>query len=297
MTSKTEYSDLCFIGFGEAAQAFLTGWAPEDPSQLRAYDIKANSAETRPNLLERYSTTGVTGADSMPQALAGAGRVVCVVTADQALTAARTAAPHLRPAAFWFDCNSCAPGTKRQAAEVIEAAGARYVDVAVMAPVYPKRHRVPLLIAGPHAVDAARALKELDMCPVIAGDEVGRASTIKMVRSVMIKGIEAVTAECLLAARKAGVEDDVLASLSASDPGTDWTLKGTYAMERMMVHGARRAAEMREVALTLQDLGLPPDMSRACADWQDRVAGTQAPSPDAELTVRLDAVLARVGKP
>lgn len=295
--SKTEFSDLCFIGFGEAAQAFLSGWAPADPSRLRAYDIKSDRAETRPNLLDRYASTGVTGTDSMAQALTGAARVICVVTADQALTAARAAAPHLHPGALWFDCNSCAPGTKRQAAEVIETAGGRYVDVAVMAPVYPKRHRVPLLIAGPHAGDAAGALTDLGMCPVIAGDTVGRASTIKMVRSVMIKGIEAVTAECLLAARKAGVEADVLASLSASDPGIDWALKGTYAMERMMVHGARRAAEMREVALTLQDLGLPPDMSQACAGWQDRLAGMQADDADADLAERLDAALARLAPP
>ena len=295
--SKTEFADLCFVGFGEAAQAFLSGWAPADPSQLRAYDIKTDSADTRATLLDRYASTGVTGTDSLAQALTGAHGVFCVVTADQALTAARAAAPYLQSGTFWFDCNSCAPGTKREAAAVIETAGARYVDVAAMAPVYPKRHRVPLLIAGPHADQAAQTLTDLGMCPEIAGDEVGRASTIKMVRSVMIKGIEAVTAECLLAARKAGVEADVLASLSASDPGINWEQKGAYALERMMVHGARRAAEMREVALTLQDLGLPRDMSRACAGWQDRVAGTQTGPDDEDLAARLDAVLARLARP
>ena len=59
----------------------------------------------------------------------------------------------------------------------------------------------------------------LDMRPRVIGDKVGDASAIKMIRSVMIKGLEALTAECLLAARRAGVADAVLASLQNSDPG------------------------------------------------------------------------------
>ncbi len=282
-----------FIGFGEAATAFLSGWAEGRPAMVRAYDVKTDAPETRDAMRARYEAHGVEEAAAPAAALAGAEVVFCLVTADQALRAAE-AAEGLKPGALWFDCNSCAPGTKRRAAEAISAAGGRYVDVAVMAPVHPRRHRTPLLISGPHAEAAEAALLALDMTPAIAGGEVGRASAIKMLRSVMIKGLEALTAECFLAARRAGVEAEVIASLEASDPEVGWRRRGAYNFERMMAHGARRAAEMREVAATVAELGLGGGMSRAAAEWQDLLAATGAAPGEDDLIARADALLARL---
>ncbi|MFX8316376.1 hypothetical protein ABTL66_19245, partial [Acinetobacter baumannii] len=91
-------------------------------------------------------------------------------------------------------------------AAAIRAAGGRYVDVAVLAPVNPARMNVPLLVAGPDAAEAAQALGAAGFASVrMVGDEIGRASAIKMIRSVMVKGIEALTAEMMLAATAAGV--------------------------------------------------------------------------------------------
>lgn len=285
---------VAFIGFGEAAQAFLSGWGARRPADLRAWDIKSASPATRDDIATRSAAHGLSGAGDAAGALAGAGAVFCLVTADQALEAARTAAPHLAPGTLWLDGNSCSPGTKRQAAALIDGAGGRYVDVAVMAPVHPAGHLVPLLLSGPHAAAAADLLARLDMRPAIAGGEVGRASSIKMLRSVMVKGLEALTAECFLAARRAGVEDQVIASLDASDPGIDWRARGAYNLERMMVHGARRAAEMREVAATLSELGLPAGMSAAAADWQAALAALGATPGAPDIAARADTLLARL---
>jgi 3-hydroxyisobutyrate dehydrogenase-like beta-hydroxyacid dehydrogenase len=201
------------------------------------------------------------------------------VTADQAVAAAEAAAPHLAPGGFWCDLDSCAPSSKRRAAEIIEGAGARYVDVAVMAAIRPKLNMTPLLIAGPHAETVAPVLIELPMAPRVVAGPVGAASSIKMIRSVMVKGLEALTAECVLAAVAAGVEEEVFASLARSHPGFDWSGQAAYNFERSIAHGARRAAEMEEVARTLTDLGLPDDMARATVHWQRRIggAGVQAP--------------------
>lgn len=279
---------LAFVGFGEAATAFVTGWAARRPDKLTAYDSRDD-----PEMEARLADHDVDGGP-VEQALAGAEIVVSVVTADQALDAARTAAPALASGALWLDCNSCAPGTKRQAAEAIEGTGARYVDVAIMAPVHPKRHHVPLLVAGPHADDAAVLLRALDMRPEVAGDTVGQASAVKMIRSVMIKGLEALTAECFLSARRAGVEDRVLASLEASNPEMNWRERGAYNLDRMMVHGTRRAAEMREVATTVAELGLGGGMSAAAADWQARIGALGADPGEDDLLTRLDTVLKRL---
>lgn len=286
---------IAFVGFGEAAQAFVSGWAPGDPGHITAFDIKTDNASLRDEMAARYRAHGVSGQDTLGEALADADAVFSVVTADQALVAAVAAsAAGLREGALWLDCNSCAPQTKQQAAGAIETAGGRYVDVAIMAPVHPRRHLVPLLVSGPHADAAIAALETLGMQPQHGGDRVGDASSVKMIRSVMVKGMEALSAECFLAARRAGVEEQVLASLSASDPDIDWRARGSYNLERMMVHGARRAAEMREVALTVAGLGLPAGMSEATATWQDHVARATPPAGEDDLASRADAILERL---
>lgn len=268
-----------FIGFGEAAQAFVEGWGSGEG--LRAFDLKTDDAAEAAAKRADYKRLGVDGRDDRGSALAGADAVFCTVTADRALDAARECAPHLGEGAFWFDMNSCAPSSKRAASEVIDAVGGRYVDVAVMAPVYPKRHLVPLLIAGPHAAEAEEALKARGMNPRVVEGEIGAASTIKMLRSIMVKGMEALTSECVLAAVKAGVDEEVLGSLDKSFPGFKWSEQSAYNFERVMVHGVRRAAEMREVAKTVADLGLPPDMASATVEWHQRIGELKA-RPDDE---------------
>lgn len=243
------------IGFGEAGSAF----AGATSLPLDVYDRKTGDAATRNAMLAAFGKTGVTGHSSAEQALNGAQVVLSLVTAADALEAAVTDAPLLAPGALWIDMNSIAPDTKRRAAQAIERAGGSYVDVAIMAPVHPALLAVPLLISGPDAGRAAQALEDLGFANLrVVGGEVGRASTIKMLRSIMVKGIEALTAEMMLAAQQAGVAGEVLASL-----GEDWEQRADYNLERMRVHGMRRAAEMEEVASTIMALGVEPLMTCA----------------------------------
>jgi 3-hydroxyisobutyrate dehydrogenase-like beta-hydroxyacid dehydrogenase len=277
---------FAFIGFGEAGAAFA-GAAP-----ARGYDRKTDEPDQRAAKLDDFARVGVTPCHDAAEAIAHAGAILSLVTADQALAAARSAVPLINNGAFWFDMNSVAPDTKREAAGLIEAAGGRYVDVAVMAPVHPARHAVPLLLSGPHAEAGATTLAEFGFTNVtlIAGP-IGTASSIKMIRSVMIKGIEALTAECFLAADKAGVSAEVTASLNASWPGIDWADKADYNLDRMMVHGLRRAAEMEEVVKTLDALGTGSAMTRGTVERQ-RSIGALGLTPDGKLTDKIDAILA-----
>ncbi len=102
----------------------------------------------------------------------------------------------------------------------------------------------------------------------IASDQVGAAAALKMIRSVMIKGIEALTAECFLAAQRAGIVDGVAASLKNNYPGLDWPKVIEYNLERMASHGIRRADEMEQVAVTLSELGIAPLMAEATVKRQ-----------------------------
>jgi 3-hydroxyisobutyrate dehydrogenase-like beta-hydroxyacid dehydrogenase len=142
-----------------------------------------------------------------------------------------------------------------------------------MAPVYPKKLGTPILLGGPHAASFQSAAGELGLNTSVFSHEVGAASAVKMCRSVMIKGMEALTMECLLSARAAGVEEHVLASLKESFPTLDWPKIAAYNLERMTTHGIRRSAEMREVAKTVQELGVAPLMSAAAAEHQATIGG------------------------
>lgn len=270
---------LAFIGMGEAGSAIVTGWGGGVGRAISAYDIKSDDPDTADAMAERYAALGINGCASSGEAVAAADIIFSTVTADQAVIAAETAAPHLPAGAFWCDLNSCAPSSKQMAAGIIEAAGGRYVDVAVMAPVHPKLNMVPLLISGPHAATILQLLSALPMAARVVAGGVGAASSIKMIRSVMVKGMEALTAECFLAAVASGVEDEVLASLKGSHGGIDWSAQAAYNFERTMVHGERRAAEMEEVARTLTDLGLPADMVRSTVLWQRRIGTAEIEVP------------------
>lgn len=257
--------ELALIGFGEAGETFARagGWAGDSAVWDRLDARRAVAAEA-----------GLRAPGSPAEALAGAPLVLSLVTADQALAAARDYAPLLAAGALWCDMNSVAPSTKRAAAAAIAAAGGRYVDVAVLAPVNPARLSVPLLLAGEAASDAEQALRLAGFTNVRGvGAEIGRASAIKMIRSVMVKGIEALTAEMMLAAEAAGVTDEVLASLDASDKAQPWASRAAYNVERMVTHGLRRAAEMEESARTLAELGVEPVMTTGTVRRQRELAG------------------------
>ncbi len=270
---------ITFVGMGEAGGAIVSGWGEAQQGKISAYDIKTDNPETAAVMLTRYRELGVRGCLTAAEAVAEADVVFSTVTADQAVVAAEAAAPHIPAGLIWCDLNSCAPSSKQKAAAIVEAAGGHYIDVAVMSPVFPKRNLVPLLISGSHARDVEPLLAELPMSPRYVAAEVGAASSIKMIRSIMVKGLEALTSECLLAAVCAGVETEVLASLNASHPGIKWEAQAAYNFERAMVHGKRRAAEMEEVVRTLTDLGLPSDMASATVHWQQRLAETRVVPP------------------
>lgn len=291
-------SGIGLIGFGEAGRAFATGW--RDAGLLRTppaiYDIKLERPQTAAEIRDAAEAAGAACALTMAALTKESSALFCLVTADRALEAATSAAAVIEPETLFLDCNSCAPATKTRSAEAITHAGGRYVDVAVMAPVHPKRHLTPLLVSGQHVQDARDLLDRLGMNASIAGGQIGQASSIKMLRSVMIKGLEALTAECMLAARRAGVEQAVLASLQASDPGIDWTARSAYNLERMMVHGLRRAAEMDEVARTVNDLGLPDRMSRAIAGWQREIGALALDGGEPSLGDRADRISDRLNR-
>jgi 3-hydroxyisobutyrate dehydrogenase-like beta-hydroxyacid dehydrogenase len=266
------------IGFGEVGQRFARDFLAREGVEIAAYDVLFDAAPS--GVLKTSSSIarglGVKPAASAQAAVEGALYVFSAVTADRAEEVARTMAPLLKPGQIFVDVNSAAPGTKRRAAALIAKSGASYLEAAVMAPVLKPGITVPILAGGPVAEAVAEDLNKLGMNLTAVAAEYGRASAMKLCRSIMIKGWEALLVDCAAAARHWDVEKEVFGSLDASYPSINWRALAEDMGERVATHGVRRAAEMREAADMLADIGLVPDLSRAVADAQERGAKKKA---------------------
>ena len=250
---------ISFVGFGEAGQAIASGLREGGIEQITAWDILFPTPDGT-TLKAAGQQMGVRLAASVDEAVADADMVISAVTAASSLEAAQSVAPHLKGNPYFLDINSVSPGRKQATAKLLDGK-ARYVDVAVIAPIHPKRHKTPLLIAGPYAEGIAPLLREMEMTLKVVSPDTGQAAAIKMIRSVMIKGIEALTLECFLAAERAGLVEEVAVSMQNNYPTLDFGQIADYNIERMASHGERRATEMEESCVTLRELGLDPAMT------------------------------------
>ena len=284
---------IALIGFGEVGQILAEDLAKAGAADIAAYDIKFGDPDSIPS--RALAAHKVRAAASAAEAVRDAGLILCAVTAASDLDAATSVAPGLKRDAFYADLNSVSPGMKIKATGIIEGAGGRYVEAAVMSPIGPKRIASPMLLGGPHAEEFRRLSEPLGFKGEVFSTELGRASATKMCRSVMIKGIEALLAESLLTARHYGVEHVVLHSLSDLLPVGDWEKLARYMLSRSLEHGVRRAEEMREVAETVREAGVVPLMSAACAERQDWAAGHISALAASDLDGMLDAILKNIG--
>lgn len=260
------------VGYGEVGRILAEDLRACGVANILAYDIKLGGPAEAP-LCAHAALNGVRLTTGHADLAARADLLISAVTADQTLTVAASSAPSLAPGAWFLDLNSASPGAKIKAAGLVDAAGGRYVEGAVMTSVPPYRIRVPLLLGGPDAAELVPLLSGLGFEAKVASAKLGVASATKMCRSVMIKGLEAMVIESFTAARAYGVEDAVVASLYETFPGIDWEKQASYFFQRVIEHGRRRSEEVREVAETVREAGLTPWSAQGTAERQAWIAG------------------------
>ncbi|MHC2436086.1 3-hydroxyisobutyrate dehydrogenase-like beta-hydroxyacid dehydrogenase [Bradyrhizobium sp. USDA 4451] len=291
------------LGYGEVGR-ILAEDLRRQGVKVFAYDIKLDRGQGVP-LRAHAAEIGVALAQSHADLAARADLIISAVTASQAVPVAEACAPAIRNGAWFLDFNSASPGAKQRAAAQIDGAGGRYVEGAVMTSLPPYRIKVPLLLGGHGGRELAPHLIALGFAAKVASDELGVSSAVKMCRSIMIKGLEAMVIECFTTARAYGVEDAVLASLKETFPGIDWEKQGAYFFQRVIEHGRRRAEEVREVAETVREAQLTPWSASGTAERQAWVAdladdgvfgakGTPDFARSADWRTEADRILARV---
>lgn len=263
---------IAFIGFGEVGQRFSADFLRAGAARITAYDLVFDDPALSNGRIAKAEALGVSPSPNAAAACRDVPLVISAVTADAAETVAEEARHYLSPGQIFFDVNSASPATKKRAARHVEASGAYYIEGAVMGPVLRPGIRVLILAGGPAAGRAAALLNGFGMNVVAVAAEHGKASAIKLCRSIIVKGLEALMVDCARAARQADVGSEVFASLAETFPSIDWAALADNMAERVATHGVRRSAEMREAAAMLAEMGLAPDLARAVAEAQARGA-------------------------
>ena len=289
--SQTHIDSICLLGFGEVGQTLA---ADLSDNTLTSFDILfADNASGPSRALECLA---VRKCDSARKAAENCDLIISAVTAAEDLNAAESVAGAVSSGSFFLDLNSVAPHTKERAAAIIDSAGGRYVEAAVMSPIAPKRIASPILLGGPYASEFKSLAASLGFSgATVYSEQIGVASAAKMCRSVIVKGMESLLTESMLAARHYHVEEDVLESLGDLFPSIDWPELAKYMMSRSIEHGTRRAEEMRQVVATVAEAGIVPLMSEACASRQDWAASFKNESQHESLAALLDAMLKKNG--
>jgi 3-hydroxyisobutyrate dehydrogenase-like beta-hydroxyacid dehydrogenase len=283
-----------FLGFGEVASRFAQR-LHERGARVLAYDVLLDRPGGRDVLVSR-AIGPAPDFLALPELTARADIVLSTVTTDVALSAAKTCVPLLRAGQVYVDLNATSPSVKREAASVIAPSGADFVEGAILSAIGVAGADAKVLLCGARASELAVVLSKLGLNAHAYGIEIGKASSFKMLRSVFSKGIEALLIECLLAGRRAGIEqalwEEIVATMDAAsfdDVGGNWVR--THATAH-----ARRSHEMRQVADVLRELRVDAPMTAATLalfERSTRIALKDAfpapPASAAEVIAALDA--------
>jgi 3-hydroxyisobutyrate dehydrogenase-like beta-hydroxyacid dehydrogenase len=255
-----------FIGFGALAEAFVAGLRHGGATDIAAFTRAKADAFAAEAQAARLRAAGVHPCASIAEAVAGRDIIIAAVPAAAAGGVASDAAPHLASGALYVDPAPLAPPTKLQLADLIGASGARYADVGVLGTVAVDGHSVPMLAAGPGAAGWAEAATPFGFQISVLEGAPGDASLVKLLRSVYMKGRDALILEMIVAARRHGVEDAVLASIGGPAEQVPFPDLAARVLRSLAVYAERRSAELEAAAELLEGAGVRPLVTLAGAE-------------------------------
>jgi 3-hydroxyisobutyrate dehydrogenase-like beta-hydroxyacid dehydrogenase len=264
---------LGFIGFGGAGYGLAKGLKQAGIPTVHFTDRMQETPPFAEVISRHAAETGALRAASIAELLSRADCVISCVTGAMAVAVAEESAPFLTAAHLYADVNTASPQVKETVAGIVEKTGAGFVDVAMMGAIPTFLHRVPILASGNGATRFAEYLTPYGMIIRPIGEKPGQASAIKMFRSIFMKGLLSLFIETLTATHRYGVDAMVLGSIAESLDGTPFVETARLQMTKGSVNAERMAHEMEEVIATLEDLGVPAEMSRASRATLLRCAG------------------------
>jgi len=295
---------IAILGFGEGGTAIGRGMAHEsgwrtNENRLISIDIGLDRGRRGEAMRKRAESFGIEIMADYGSALSEADLVHSVVTCDRAGEAARAAAPLLKSGALFLDHNTVTRKMAEDNARVIEAAGADYIDVAVMGGFLAYGYKAPMTIAGRRAEEVGTWMRGIGYDVKVMPGAAGVASAVKILRSILMKGIEALGVEFLVAARRQGLLEEALDCVADVDkaPFRDFV---AMLVRTHIAHGKRRHEETVLVNEMLRESGIEPLMSLATERSHFRSIATGAVRPEEpvpDLVTALDILTREAVRP
>ncbi|MCA6122960.1 NAD(P)-dependent oxidoreductase [Bradyrhizobium sp. WSM 1704] len=292
-----------FVGFGEAAQCFAAHLAGKGAlAPLVFCEGKTNHPPYQEAFRNMAAAHGVELVNSLHELMTRADVVVSAVVVATAVPVGQAIAALLRPGMLVVDINASTPRAKRLVGDAVVAKGGTFVDANLMGAVSIYGAAVPLYCSGDGAARFADTFAPLGFTIELAGPDAGTAAAVKMLRSVVTKGMEALIVEALTAASLAGVRSEALRGICEPMDATRYSKFVDMCVRTDVLHAERRAVEMDGVAEGLREIGLQPIMTEATAarlrtsaklGLRDDFVARQAYSADDVL----DAYVARIADP
>jgi 3-hydroxyisobutyrate dehydrogenase-like beta-hydroxyacid dehydrogenase len=292
---------IAFIGVGELALSLAAGMTSAGACEVRGYSRPRSDRRAAHSQRERAASAGITLCASAEEAVSGATVVIAAVPGAAAIEVATAAAQSLTADAIYVDPAPLSPSDKSAAAQIVAAAGGRFVDAAVLGTVATEGERVPLLCAGPGAEAWSELAQALGLNVTVLPGPAGQAARVKLLRSVYMKGRDALVMEMLLAARAHGIEKAVVDSIEGAGERIPFPQIADRIVCAMGVHAGRRADELEISAELLRSSAVEPIVTEAGAGrlrWiaelglRDHFSGQRPQDPEAVLAA-IDALRAR----
>lgn len=294
---------ISFIGFGELGAGLAERLGASGAHEMRAWIRERSDRAADSALNERVASAGVERRLSLGEAVAGADAVLSVVPGSASRPSAERAAELLDRGTLYVDLTTTAIADKEAGARAVQQAGGRYVDAAVLGAAAVAGVTLRIVASG----DGASEWRDLSRCDglstqVLEGPA-GRATQLKLIRSAYMKGRDALVVETLLAARRIGVENRLVASIEGAGERVPFSDLADRVLRSLALHAGRRAKELGDSADALLAAGVDPRLAQAGADVLRRVAdaglreefGGERPESGAEVLALLDRRMASEG--
>ena len=266
-----------FIGFGELGSALASGLKKEGITEIRAFDKEFGSgSQAEKSIRSRAETVGVALVETGQALAEGLDIVFSTVIPVEAMNAANAMAPNLGENHIYADLNSCTPGYKQEADKAIRKSGAYYVDVGVVGGAA-QGHKVPCLACGEAAVSFKQMLDPFGMNIRVIDGKIGTTALLKMLRSVVLKGIEGLVLEMFMTAQVYGLEDEALDSVASTFDRGDFRKLAGMLMTTHALHAGRRLGEVEMVAETVKAAGINPFITEGVKNFFSNTAGLDLP--------------------
>ncbi|NQS89905.1 NAD(P)-dependent oxidoreductase [Patescibacteria group bacterium] len=252
-----------FIGFGKVASELSKGLQGSGLFEIWVYDKIVLDPVKKSKIEERAKELNVKLSKDNGSLTRACKTILCTVTIDAALEAAKETALFLNEQKTYIDLNSTSPGMKREIAHIIEKTGANFIEGAILGAIGSYGFQVPIMVCGKKAKKFQHFMNQIGMSITYIGQEIGKASTVKMLRSVFAKGVEALLVEMLQGAVRYGVESYVMEDISRYMDNHSFLSIANDWLITHPIDAERRFWEMEQVVKTLREVGINPIMATA----------------------------------